>query len=845
MSKFLDENGLSFLWTKIKTLLSSAISNVTGKFDEYLPLSGGTIKGDLIVDYVNEDSDDTTGGTITAKNFKSSWSRDKSYGYINMGGQSIRSHTRGALGSTSDLTIDPTTITLESDSTSINWDDDDSIGTKSSTTITSRSVTTDEFIKKDSTSSELLAGDGSVKAIGTANGVASLDANGNVPLSQLGNLDTTVAEVVAALPTTDIKKHIYMIKSDTSTAEQNIYKEYIYTGDTLAAYDASKWEQLGEYKSDVDLSEYAKKSEALKSISAGTALEDYMTINYTKADGTNGSFKLKAANNTVSGGGAGIMSVSDKQKLDNIDAGNIAYVTKTNTFKANQNFTDGLTVVGNIGTASGGSFNIGGVRSITKYRNGKDDEVWNTNGGVVDLSDINNKLAPIKYDSENEELTIDADFSINATNITTGAVLYLTGGISNKGFFETKYIEKNIDGKYFVVENGDGEDVQSPTSLFASDGSLYDASNVAKINESNIFTQEQNINGNLYILKGNSLRVCGTDNMGGSLYVEGTGSIRSMVLSCADGINTTTPTLKIKNSSKTTNYIATYETANQSPTTLFATDGSLFDASNVTQYYTSTRDKFIADSDDITLQKCLYASAIVGKRKESDDETSPKELILYGEGDNKNTGKSSIVANQNLRLNSTNRVVINEHIVASDFENIFEVNAKNNESILQVWYDADTPEGCYTDIKGRMSFNGIDKANTFNVKDYDDINILGNNSFVVSTGTSIYTGYALGIEENKIRFLYNNDTRFSVDANNVKLRTSANNSVRLTEGEGFKVFTNLYAEPDHVSDVTNMTDAEKQLLSDNTVQKLFVDMYRGNSGIIEAITNAEINVLFY
>ena len=96
---------------------------------------------------------------------------------------------------------------------------------------------------------------------GVANGVATLDSGGKIPIAQLGNLDTTVAEVVASLPTTGIKKHIYMVKA-SSTSNQNIYKEYIYTGDTSAAYDASKWEQLGEYKAEVDLSGYLTKTDA-------------------------------------------------------------------------------------------------------------------------------------------------------------------------------------------------------------------------------------------------------------------------------------------------------------------------------------------------------------------------------------------------------------------------------------------------------------------------------------------------------------------------------------------------------------------------------------------------------
>lgn len=92
---------------------------------------------------------------------------------------------------------------------------------------------------------------------GKANGVATLDSNGCVPLSQLGNIDTTFSEVVTELPTTGIKKHIYMMKAGT-TGDRNIYAEYIYTGDVSDTYDATKWEKLGEVTTSVDLSGYVK-----------------------------------------------------------------------------------------------------------------------------------------------------------------------------------------------------------------------------------------------------------------------------------------------------------------------------------------------------------------------------------------------------------------------------------------------------------------------------------------------------------------------------------------------------------------------------------------------------------
>lgn len=155
---------------------------------------------------------------------------------------------------------------------------------------------------------------------GKANGVASLDANGKIPLAQLGNLDTTVAEVVSALPTTNIKKHIYMVKS-AETANQNIYKEYIYTGDTSATYDASKWEELGEYKSAVDLTPYSKKTETVKGLRGG-AYDNNVLLIIDKADNTTSELKIIAAKANVNGvgGTAGVMSATDKTNLDKLVA---------------------------------------------------------------------------------------------------------------------------------------------------------------------------------------------------------------------------------------------------------------------------------------------------------------------------------------------------------------------------------------------------------------------------------------------------------------------------------------------------------------------------------------------
>ena len=161
---------------------------------------------------------------------------------------------------------------------------------------------------------------GKMIPIGKANGVAGLDANGNVPLAQLGNLDTTVAEVVTALPTTNIKKHIYLIEDEDGDT-QNQYEEYLYTGDTSAAYDASKWEKLGDFRATVDLADYAKKSEAvgvnrisLRNVSSGPIMKQQIVFSSINDDN---DILIELQNATADM--AGFMSVHDKNKLDTVD----------------------------------------------------------------------------------------------------------------------------------------------------------------------------------------------------------------------------------------------------------------------------------------------------------------------------------------------------------------------------------------------------------------------------------------------------------------------------------------------------------------------------------------------
>lgn len=113
------------------------------------------------------------------------------------------------------------------------------------------SITKEEFDSVKSDISKVVESMLTKDAVGKANGVASLDSNGSVPIEQLGNIDTTLFLIVRELPTTDIKPNkIYLVPNQDGQGD-NVYLEYLYVEDV--------WEKLGEFKPEVDLSHIEEK----------------------------------------------------------------------------------------------------------------------------------------------------------------------------------------------------------------------------------------------------------------------------------------------------------------------------------------------------------------------------------------------------------------------------------------------------------------------------------------------------------------------------------------------------------------------------------------------------------
>lgn len=264
--QFLDAIGLAYFWEKIKSWV--------GK--NYLSLKGGTVHGDVDID--------NGGLTVTTEE-----------------GINLKEHDTS-----------PRNVSLRFvDGLVFSQAEGDGNDYSEKAHYDSSEAKTGKFVKNGGTATQVLMADGSVKELSQANGIPVLDAGGNIPLSQLGNLDTTVAEVVTELPTSNIKRHIYLVKDSDTT--NNKYAEYVYTGDISAAYDSTKWEKLGDFRATVDLADYAKTADVNAALAKkvdvvsgkGLSTNDFTTAYKSKLDGiaaNANNYSLPLAANGTRGG---------------------------------------------------------------------------------------------------------------------------------------------------------------------------------------------------------------------------------------------------------------------------------------------------------------------------------------------------------------------------------------------------------------------------------------------------------------------------------------------------------------------------------------------------------------
>ena len=291
---------------------------------------------------------------------------------------------------------------------------------------------------------------------GVANGIASLDENGNVPLSQLGNVDTDIHEIALELPTQLTEKqskHIFLVpRGVDEKTNKNIYKEYIFTGRDITNVKVTDWEQLGEFTTSVDLKDYSKKSETISEIrftdrdvdgswTSNTILNNLL---FEFADGKQKVISIPLASAPFYGtahqspGGPGFMSGEDKAKLDDIDLNALtASINAANTAANNTNTAIQAAENATTGAETCNIEMVGSTISVT-----------NRNGETKSVDVINT----------DEEVTVTIASSVSSINVSGIKInVFLNNGKTPQSY------TTNAEGKAtFTIDRGNYYQVVFP-----------------------------------------------------------------------------------------------------------------------------------------------------------------------------------------------------------------------------------------------------------------------------------------------------------------------------------------------------------------------------------------------
>lgn len=283
-----------------------------------------------------------------------------------------------------------------------------------------------------------------------ANGIAKLDQNGNIPLENLGNLDTQIALVVDKLPTTDIKTNkIYLVRKN-EPGQDNAYVEYVYINNS--------WEKLGEYTPSIDLSEYSLKSQTVSS-AAFVANSGNTQLQLTNANGSKSSVYVPIAqtpgvssSGQLTSGQNGFMSVSDKIKLNGIAESANNYVLK----KATASDLGGIKI----------GFNANNTSKNYPITLDANDKAYVHVPWTDTQTDISNCV------KNDEDGIINGDLTVNGNLSTSDADIVINNGKLelHSGSDGIKFVD-NEDSTYISTVNG------SANEYFATDGTIQTISN--------------------------------------------------------------------------------------------------------------------------------------------------------------------------------------------------------------------------------------------------------------------------------------------------------------------------------------------------------------------------------
>lgn len=142
----------------------------------------------------------------------------------------------------------------------------------------------------------------------------SIDSNTNTISCTLGTSVFVIAQTLPTTPPAELAGKIYVVPTSGTTETNNIMTEWLWNPNT------SKWEKIGEFKADVDLSSYALKSE----------VNEVSTV-ANRADSNASSALTKIGNASDAASNSGSLYARLKYVEDNNTKTEFSYSAETET----------------------------------------------------------------------------------------------------------------------------------------------------------------------------------------------------------------------------------------------------------------------------------------------------------------------------------------------------------------------------------------------------------------------------------------------------------------------------------------------------------------------------------
>ena len=333
-------------------------------------------------------------------------------------------------------------------------------------TINGKKISSNPTITKSDVGLSNVTNDAQVKRseMGVASGVATLDGSGKVPSSQLslktingqnihgsGNIaiDLTLYEVVESLPAQDINNNkIYLVVKSGSGDAQNTYTEYIRVEDA--------WEKLGEYKADVNLTNYVKFTDIASASKAGV-----VQLGFTE---TGKKYPLEVESGKAYVEVPWINTTYTKATSSALGLVKIGYTQSGNNYPVQLDNDGKMYVTVNLSSAAGD-------HQVTQAAVGTTSGEYNvilakSAGSTAQEVGSVNKANGMTYNPSTKKLTVGgqiAGASVAATGAVTGSSVTVTGAVKGATIVKTGGTEEQIlmaDGSVATpIQNADIDEV--------------------------------------------------------------------------------------------------------------------------------------------------------------------------------------------------------------------------------------------------------------------------------------------------------------------------------------------------------------------------------------------------